>query len=222
MTEERRPAHVGFAKSAGLGERRGMGQTYSEMIGAHRVQRREQLLRSAAEVLEQGGIRQSTMDQVAARAGVSKVILYRYFKSKDALVHAVLEEVVEAILAADREEAAWWTDRVRRTLPVAREHAAAMRLLVRHAAHDPTFGRHLEQLSAALVQAVIERETDILGPEKSAPGPTIMMAEAVTAFMLDSYVRWIEQGDPGRDVQFVDWITASVRSIVYHWRGLQP
>lgn len=199
-----------------------MGTTYSEMIDAHRVQRREQLLRAAAEVFEQSGIRQSTMDQVAARAGVSKVILYRYFKSKDALVHAVLDEVVEAILVADREEARWWTDRVRRTLPVAREHAAAMKLLVRHAAHDPTFARHLEQLSAALVQAVIERETDILGPEESAPGPTLIMAEAVTTFMLDSYVRWIDQGDPGRDEQFLDWITKSVRSIVYHWRGLRP
>lgn len=199
-----------------------MGTTYSEMIDAHRVQRREQLLRRAAEVLEQRGIRQATMDHVAAQAGVSKVILYRYFKSKDALVHAVLDEVVEAILAADREEAAWWTDRVKRTLPVARAHAAAMKLLVRHAAHDPIFGCHIERLSAALAEAVIEREIDILGPEKSAPGPTRIMAESVTAFMLDGYVRWIDQGDPARDAEFIDWITASVRSIVYHWRGLKP
>ncbi|MCW3834444.1 TetR/AcrR family transcriptional regulator [Sphingomonas canadensis] len=199
-----------------------MEKTYSEMIDAHRVQRREQLLRAAAEVLEQRGIRQATMDHVAAQAGVSKVILYRYFKSKDALVHAVLDEVVQAILTADREEAAWWTDRVRRTLPVARAHAAAMKLLVRHAAHDPIFGSHLERLTAELVQAVIDRETDILGPEENAPGPTILMAQAVTTFMLDSYVRWIDQGDCGRDGQFLDWITASVRSIVYHWRGLKP
>ncbi len=199
-----------------------MRKSYSEMIDAHRVQRREQLLRAAAEVLETRGIRQSTMDQVAAQAGVSKVILYRYFKSKDALVHAVLDEVVQAILTADREEAAWWTDRVRRTLPVARDHAAAMRLLVRHAAHDPTFGHHLEQLSSELVQAVIERETAILGPEDAVPGPTIIMAEAVTAFMLDSYVRWIEHGDAARDDQFVEWITKSVRSMIFHWRGLKP
>lgn len=162
------------------------------------------------------------MDQVASQAGVSKVILYRYFKSKDALVHAVLDEVVEAILAADREEAAWWTDRLKRTLPVAREHAAAMKLLVRHAGHDPVFGCHLERLSAALVEAVLERETAILGPEQDVLGASAIMAEAVTAFMLDSYVRWIDQGDPDRDEQFVDWITKSVRSIVYHWRGLQP
>ncbi|MDF7774799.1 helix-turn-helix domain containing protein [Sphingomonas sp. AOB5] len=216
------PEHAAIAKPAGVGERRAMAQTYSEMIDAHRVKRRVQLLRAAADVLEQRGLRQATMDQVATQAGVSKVILYRYFKSKDGLVDAVLEEVVEAILEADREEAAWWTDRIRRTLPVARAHAAAMKLLVRHAAHDPIFGVHLERLTAALVEAVIERETEILGPEPSAPGPAMIMAEAVTAFMLDSYVRWIEQGDAARDDQFVEWITKSVRSIVYHWRGLDP
>ena len=200
-----------------------MAQSYSDLIDAHRVLRRTQLLRAAAEELNERGIRQATMEQVATRAGVSKVILYRYFKSRDLLVHAVLDEVVEAILDADRQDATWWTDRVRRTLPVARDHAAAMKLLVRHASHDPTFGHHFQRITAALVAAVIERETAILGAANhAAPGPIALMAQVITAFLLDAYVRWIDEGEPGQDDQFIDWLTKSVRASVYYWRGLTP
>jgi AcrR family transcriptional regulator len=55
-----------------------MTQSYSEMLDAHRARRRETLLLAAATVLNEQGLRQTTMDQVAQGAGVSKVVLYRY------------------------------------------------------------------------------------------------------------------------------------------------
>lgn len=200
-----------------------MTQSYSEMLDAHRARRRETLLLAAAAVLNERGLRQTTMDQVAQGAGVSKVVLYRYFESKDRLVHEVLSDVVDALLRADDVDVDWWTKRLHRTLAVARSHAAAMCLLVRHASHDPEFGIHFDRLTQALVGRVEERQAAILGPESSdTPGDVRILAESVTAFLLDAYVRWMENGDPARDEQFLAWITSSVRATVYYWRGLAP
>lgn len=200
-----------------------MTQSYSEMLDAHRIRRRETLLLAAARVLNERGLRQTTMEQVARGAGVSKVVLYRYFESKDRLVHEVLADVVDALLLADDVEADWWTKRLNRTLAVARSHADAMCLLVRHASHDPEFGVHFDRLTQALVERLRERQAAILGPDSGeTPGDIRILTETVTAFMLDSYVRWMENGDPARDAQFLEWITASVRATVYYWRGLKP
>ena len=201
-----------------------MTKTYSELLDEHRVQRREQLLLAAAEVLNERGIRNTTMDQVAQQAGVSKVVLYRYFGSKDKLVHAVLDEVVDAILEADQAEAKWWTERLVRTLNVARAHGAAMRLLIRHASHDPEFGVHFERLARALVARVDERAVESLGPEVDVvvPGAASVLAESTTSFLLDAYVRWIDQGTPENDALFLQWVTRSVRAMVYYWRGQEP
>lgn len=199
-----------------------MEQSYSDLMDAHRERRRERLLLAAADVMDARGLRQSTMDQIAEGAGVAKVVLYRYFKSKDALVHAVLEEAANALLRADSAEAGWWTQRMRMSLRVAREHASAIRLLVRHASHDPVFGIHFERLTAALIARIEERQVEILGPGSPVAGEVGVLDASIAAFMLDAYVRWIENGNPQEDERFLEWLGQSVRAMVYYWRGLKP
>lgn len=199
-----------------------MEQSYSDLMDAHRERRRERLLLAAADVMDARGLRQSTMDQIAEGAGVAKVVLYRYFKSKDALVHAVLEEAVNALLTADSAEAGWWTQRMRMSLRVARDHASAIRLLVRHASHDPVFGIHFERLTAALIARIEERQVEILGPGAPVVGEIGVLDASIAAFMLDAYVRWIENGNPQEDERFLEWLGQSVRAMVYYWRGLKP
>lgn len=199
-----------------------MEQSYSDLMDAHRERRRERLLLAAADVMDVRGLRQSTMDQIAEGAGVAKVVLYRYFKSKEALVHAVLEEAANALLTADSAEAGWWTQRMRMSLRVARDHASAIRLLVRHASHDPVFGIHFERLTAALIARIEERQVEILGPGAPVAGEVGVLDASIAAFMLDAYVRWIENGNPQEDERFLEWLGQSVRAMVYYWRGLKP
>lgn len=199
-----------------------MTRTFSDIVDQHRVDRRASLLAIAADVIAERGLHQTTMDQVAERAGATKIVLYRYFGSREKLVHAVLEDIVEKLLVADLEGATWWTERVARTLKLAREHASAMRLLVRSASHDPIYGAHFQRLSQALIARVEERELEILGDAGVRVTDRPLLAETITAFLLDTYIRWIDEGTPDRDAEFLAWLTLSIRAMSYYWRGLPP
>ena len=60
-----------------------------------REQQRARILEAAREVFARRGLA-ATMAEVAAAAGVSQGLAYRYFASKDQLFHALVEEAVEA------------------------------------------------------------------------------------------------------------------------------
>src|SRR5258708_39573373 len=56
------------------------------------------VLEAAAKQLELFGIQRTTMDDVARRAGVSRVTIYRHFENKDVLVEAVVLDEVRRFL----------------------------------------------------------------------------------------------------------------------------
>jgi AcrR family transcriptional regulator len=60
--------------------------------------RPEELVAAALAVFGERGFRQTTLEEVAARAGVSKGTVYLYFKSKDDLFRAVVKLKVAALL----------------------------------------------------------------------------------------------------------------------------
>ncbi len=64
--------------------------------------KRERILRAALEVCRVRGVAAATMDEVAARAGVSKGTLYRFFESKeDLFLAALLASYEEALRSVD-------------------------------------------------------------------------------------------------------------------------
>ncbi|MGE3286200.1 MAG: TetR/AcrR family transcriptional regulator [Pseudonocardia sp.] len=64
---------------------------------AHRAQRREQLLDAALSVLETAGP-DFGLDQVAARAGVTRPVIYRHFADRAALLSAMGERAVTRLM----------------------------------------------------------------------------------------------------------------------------
>src|SRR5688572_4981440 len=65
------------------------------------AERREAFMRVAAAVCREHGLGRATMEQVAAAAGVTKVVLYRRFASKDALILAIFSETLRRLKAQD-------------------------------------------------------------------------------------------------------------------------
>lgn len=61
------------------------------------------LLRAAEGCFTEFGVRRTTMDDVARRAGVSRPTVYRYFRDRDALVLAVIARRTRAFSSPARE-----------------------------------------------------------------------------------------------------------------------
>ncbi len=68
------------------------------------VERRRSILEGAASVFMDQGFGGASMDAIASASGVSKMTLYRYYDSKEALFEGLIESRCDQILAADSTE----------------------------------------------------------------------------------------------------------------------
>lgn len=199
-----------------------MKAAFADMLEEHRAERRALLLAQAAEAIDRHGLRSVTIDAIADHAGVAKVVLYRYFKSKDGLIDAILADVVEALLGVDDMPAEWWTERLPHTLALARQKRHALRILLRQTPNDPRFGRHLEHLHAVMAKRTIKRIKQALGASVGpTPGSAPMLTQLTSSFLLDAYLHWVDEGDPAQEQAFLDWVIESVRFMVRRWTGAE-
>lgn len=72
-------------------------------------EKQRSILRAAAAVFAESGMDKASMSQIAARAEVSKALLYHYYPGRDALIFDILRtnlsELDEAVEAADTPDA---------------------------------------------------------------------------------------------------------------------
>jgi len=72
--------------------------TTAERRNRERARRQQEILRAAREVFFSKGIHRATVDEVAARAELSKGAIYLYFESKESLLAHLLLEGLEILL----------------------------------------------------------------------------------------------------------------------------
>jgi AcrR family transcriptional regulator len=151
------------------------------------------------------------MDDIAAACGVTKLILYRHFASKDDLYRAVLQRVfdrqVEEFLTLLAVEAGPGVA-ARSLLTVAREHPDGFRLLWRHAAREHEFAEYASQLRDLAVSAARQVVVNL--------GVAVPFREwaAQTLYdnVVDAVLNWLDHGTPARDEEFVALTTESLRA----------
>lgn len=121
---------------------------------------RVRLVETAAEAFREDGLGVS-VNAIAARAGVNVATLYRHFPTKDALVGAVLESVLEPLaLARDRALAA--TDGhaleafVREAVQLQSQHAGLVEALGRGESEREVRSR-LREPAMAIVAPIVKR-----------------------------------------------------------------
>jgi AcrR family transcriptional regulator len=178
-----------------------------------RAARHAQLVRAASSAFLEGGYAATSMDAVAERAGVTRLIVYRHFDSKAALYREVLESVTAQL--RERVDRSRPGDITARLVEVAREQPDAFRLLWRHARHEPEFAAEAElfRLTAAGFAH------DIIGRFVS-DGDTLRWASATLVDHLhDGICNWLDNGDPVRDAEFADRLHAGARALVAAWAG---
>jgi AcrR family transcriptional regulator len=179
------------------------------------------------------------MDDVARSAGVTRLIVYRIFTSKEELYRAVLEQVTtrlseefDAIVGdePDHRSAAGAGRRAGEApdraageagrgqaagalLRVAREDPDAFRLLWLHAAHEPPFAAyHREFRTVADAMAA-----DLIRPYLADPTLRAWAGPTLVAHLYDGVIAWLDRGRPEQDDAFVAAMSRGVRALVAAW-----
>jgi AcrR family transcriptional regulator len=120
---------------------------------------RQSLLVAARGVFERQGFTGTRMGDIAAAAGVSHGTVYTYFQTKEAVLAAVVQEVIDDLVASLRASTAPDPlDRIRdanaRYLDAYAEHAQLLRVVEEAAFTDDTFGEILAALRRTHVSRV--------------------------------------------------------------------
>src|SRR6266705_996369 len=119
-----------------------------------REQRREQILTAATEAFARSGFAATSLEDIAAEAGITRVILYRHFDSKTDLYQAVLDRMCARLEAHVDEPVGGFTDAsIDGLLEAAAESPAGFRLLFQHALREPEFSERIEKFHAGITAA---------------------------------------------------------------------
>jgi AcrR family transcriptional regulator len=162
------------------------------------------------------------MEDVASAAGVTKLIVYRHFESKEELYGAILDsesarlrEAWKAAMALPQSQRHGST--VRSLLQVARDDPYGYRLLVFHAPRESQF----EKQAFGYWEEAVAGVDELLGPHVREPVMRPWVVPSVMGYLLHSVLLWLDTGRPEDDEVFVEQATAGLHAMVSSWTDLR-
>lgn len=159
-----------------------------------RTARREQILTAATRAFARNGFADTSLEEVATEASISKVLLYRHFVSKADLYHAVLDRAC-ARLVATVGAGNYTSESVDALIGTAVEDPDGFRLLFQHAAREPEFRQQMdmfrEHMTTVAYQQLAEQISDPSWARWAAHLMPMVVVEAITA--------WLDVGQPNRE-----------------------
>jgi AcrR family transcriptional regulator len=181
-----------------------------------REERRDAILRAAATAFAGAGFAGTSMEDVAAACGITKLIVYRHFDSKEALYRAVLEQVSQRQVQVFLDNVLEGAESLgfRTFLTVAREHPDGFVLLWRHAYREPQFAAYAQEFRDKAVDVARSRLTavGVAHPALAAWAP-----EAAIDHMVSTVLAWLEHGDSTADDELLAVASAGLRGMVQGW-----
>jgi AcrR family transcriptional regulator len=181
-----------------------------------RAQRREQILAAATSAFARSGFAATSLDDVAAEAGVTRMVVYTHFESKTALYQAALDRMRSRLHAAtgapdyDRFSVAG-------LLAAATADPAGFRLLFHHAAREPEFRAEVDRMRAGGYQ-VTHR---YLAPDISDPAWADWACHLVPSVVQEAVIAWLDAGQPDPDTA-AERITRVIEGIEAAARATLP
>ena len=178
-----------------------------------RAQRREQILAAATRAFAKGGYAATGLDDVAEAAGVTHVILYRHFTSKNELYRAALDRAKDH-LAATVGEGDYDEGSVPKFLRAAAADPDGFRLLFRHAAREPEFRDVVDGIRAAGTE-IAHRHLDAAIPDAAWRD---WAARLIPTVAQEAVIAWLDAGQPdpeqagARVVAAVDGVVRAAQS----------
>jgi AcrR family transcriptional regulator len=157
-----------------------------------RPERRRALIAAAARAFGRGGFAVTSLEDVAAEAGVSRVLIYRHFESKTELYEAVLEDVSDQLMQATGGPDRLTTGSLDGLVAVARDNPDGFRLFFRHSSQEPEFRRHADELQAAMA-ATTEPYLRATLPDDAG---LRWAAQLVPTVAIEAVIAWLDAGRP--------------------------
>lgn len=175
------------------------------------VERREAFLLAACRVFLERGVGTATMQDVADAAGVPKILVYRVFPSKQALLDAIRDKVLAKIHEVWREPNYFYGSRLYSMALAARAQPEPYLLVFRYS----QAGVEGLDWRAAVTTAIADytrRRWFATGPD--APPGADLRAEYASRLnvgpFIETLIRWIEDSDGMDDESRLRW-TARVQ-----------
>lgn len=165
-----------------------------------KLQRRQEIEAAALDLFETDGFEHTTVEAIAASAGIAPRTFFYYFSTKEDAVLADyarrLERIIDELVRQPADQAPWSSLRVS-FLVVAADYETEREQLARRfsiiATNPSVYARSL-QLQAGWEDALAEVLAERIG---ASPSPAIgprLLASAALALMRSSLRHWLETG----------------------------
>jgi AcrR family transcriptional regulator len=162
-----------------------------------RAQRREQILVAATKAFARSGFTATGLDDIAAEAGITRVILYRHFDSKTHLYQAALDRFCAVLGDHVAEPVGGFTDAsIDGLLKAAIAEPDGFRLLFAHAAREPEFKALADQFRADITEVALLQISTVVGDRKWAR----WAAQLAPTAAIEAIIAWLDAGQPDPDL----------------------
>lgn len=158
-----------------------------------RAERREQILRAATEAFARSGFAATSLDEVAAEAGVTRMVVYAHFESKTVLYQAVLDRM-RAMLSTATGAPEYGYFSINALLDVAAAEPAGIRLLFHHAAREPEFRGEIDRIRSAGF-GIAKQFIRLSIPDPALADWASYLIPTVT---WEAVIAWLDAGMPDR------------------------
>jgi AcrR family transcriptional regulator len=185
----------------------------------HRATRREELIDAAIAAINELGS-DVGMDQIAATAGTSKPVIYRYFADKDELYRAVGSRVVRQIVVTlvtvgdDPDPQALLRTSIDAYLQLLEDNPQLFRFVTQNRAFNEARVAQpgVPRLDGSVSHAIVDVLTAALGEQLRSigldPAAAQPWGEAAVGFIRAASLWWLDHPEAMTRVQLTDYLAA--------------
>jgi len=183
------------------------------------------VLEAAVEVFAEKGLQAATMQDVADRMGVAKILIYRLYPSRQSLIDALFADMLDRIQKEAARPWGGYGSSIARLVALSRLSPKLVLLLLRDARAAPEATAWREALETLLIQLIEPFVAPPADASEAARATCRHAARTFMPFVIEAWAAGIEGSDGMDDATRAQWFGAIVkawREATYAAAGLTP